>query len=358
MAEHADVVVIGGGVMGLAAARALAQAGRAVTVLERLAIGHPSGSSHGSARIFRLAYPDPVFVRMGREARVLWDEVSDGYGHPLIRETGEISVGADLERLAASMRAGGAQIDVVTPDAVTERFPALRFEGMDWAIFEPGAGVISAARALEAFRRGAVEGGAIIREETPVTSLRVDGDDVVLTTADAQVRARVAVVAAGSWSRALLAGASIDLPTFTRVETVGFFDGPGGDLPVILEWGDPAITYMLPTPEGHLKAAEHLGGPRRDPDEPGPPDVDSMTRIGSWLRSRVPDASPEALYGETCLYTMTDDERFIIERHGPIIVASACSGHGFKFAPWVGARVASLALGHDGRAESPGRASR
>lgn len=343
MAEGVEVVVVGAGVMGLAAARAAAAAGRAVVVLERAEIGHQRGSSHGSARVFRVAYPDPAFVRMGLDAAERWAALSEEAGHELIRHVPAVSVGEGLDGLAGSMRAGGATIETVDARDAVERFPALRLDGHERAIIEAGAGVIAADRAREAFRAGAARLGAIIRETTTVTEVRIAGDAAIVRTDEGEVRARAAIVTAGPWAKGLLAGAGIDLPTWCRVETVGFFDGPADEVPIVLEWGEPAITYLLPTPEGHLKGAEHLVGPTRDPDDQGGPDPDSVARVGAWLTARVDGAGPSALWAETCPYTMTEDESFILERHGPIVVGSACSGHAFKFAPLIGARLAELA---------------
>ena len=88
---------------------------------------------------------------------------------------------------------------------------------------------------------------------------------------------------------------------------------------------------------------QHHAGPRTDPDEDGVVSEDSVSRLSAWVKERFPGADPEPLFAETCLYTNTDDERFILERHGRIVVGSPCSGHGFKFAPFIGQRLADLA---------------
>jgi sarcosine oxidase len=101
-------------------------------------------------------------------------------------------------------------------------------------------------------------------------------------------------------------------------------------------------TYALTAGPGVLKVGVHRSGPAIDPDEPGGPD-DAIVRFASeWAARTFPLASPEPVSVETCLYTNTADARFVLERHGPIVVCSACSGHGFKFAPAVGERVAAL----------------
>jgi sarcosine oxidase len=111
---------------------------------------------------------------------------------------------------------------------------------------------------------------------------------------------------------------------------------------VLVEWAVP-LAYGLPTPSLGLKTGEHHVGPERDPDDPGGPNESSVARLSDWVSRRYPAADPVPERAETCLYTNVEDERFILERHGPIVVGSPCSGHGFKFAPLIGERLADLA---------------
>ena len=103
--------------------------------------------------------------------------------------------------------------------------------------------------------------------------------------------------------------------------------------------------FSLHDPVYGLKVGAHHAGTETNPDEIGEPDAALVERISAWVAERLPNADPEPLLAETCLYTTTPDERFILERRGRIVIGSACSGHGFKFAPAVGKRLADLALG-------------
>jgi sarcosine oxidase len=105
------------------------------------------------------------------------------------------------------------------------------------------------------------------------------------------------------------------------------------------------VQYSLHDPRYGLKSGVHHAGQEIDPDEPGEPDPDLLEQIAGWVARRHPDADPEPVAAETCLYTNTDDERFILERRGRVVIGSACSGHGFKFAPVIGRRLADLATG-------------
>jgi sarcosine oxidase len=102
--------------------------------------------------------------------------------------------------------------------------------------------------------------------------------------------------------------------------------------------------YSLHDPVHGLKAGAHHAGPEADPDTDTPPDPAIVERVVSWVRERFPDVEPEPVETQTCLYTTTADEHFVLERRGRVVVGSACSGHGFKFAPAIGRRLAALAL--------------
>ena len=153
----------------------------------------------------------------------------------------------------------------------------------------------------------------------------------------------VTVVTAGGWARALLAGAGITLDAWPTRETVAYFRAPH-EPPTLVDWGDPSV-YALFDPVHGLKAGEHIAGPETDPDLEGEPNDASIARLKQWVADRYEGVDPEPVGAETCIYTNTDDETFILERRDGIVIGSACSGHGFKFAPLIGKRLADLVEG-------------
>jgi sarcosine oxidase len=330
MAERADVVVVGAGVMGLAAARALKRAGREPVVLERFRIGHTHGSSHGATRIFRLAYVEPDWVRLAQEALPLWRELEAESGETLLDFTGLVDLPLELDRLVATLEATGTAYEVLTAAELEHRFGLAT--NCCKAVFQPDAGVVLADRALRAFGLG-----LDIREETAARRLLSDG----VETDDGLIEAETVVVAAGGWARELLATAGIDLPVRPTRETVAYFE-VGRTVPSVIDYRNRE-TYALTAGDGVLKVGVHRTGPPTDPDDAGEPDPEIVDFATGWARRsyRLADADPTRV--ETCIYTNTDDTDFVLERHGSIVVCSACSGHGFKFAPAVGARVAALA---------------
>jgi sarcosine oxidase len=332
--------------MGAAAARALARTGREVVVLERFRVGHTRGSSHGRSRIFRFSYGDRRYVRMAMEALPLWRELEDDAGEELLRTTGGLDLGPAVHEHASALGAEGARFELLDAGEAGRRFPSVAFP-QGPVLLQPDAGYVVADRAVAAFARTAVAAGAEILEERPALSVVPDAGHAVVETEDDAYRADVAVVTAGGWARPLLGPAGVDLPVRPTRETVAYFRlDESVVMPSLVEWNEPA-GYALRSPGQGIKAGEHGTGPDTDPTEEGVPDMVAAERVAAWVRSRFPDAGPDPHLAETCIYTNTADESFVLERHGPIVVGSPCSGHGFKFAPWIGRHLAALATAAD-----------
>ena len=341
---ESEVVVVGGGVMGCATAAALARAGRQVTLLERFQLGHRRGSSHGASRIFRLSYRDPRYVRMMQEALPLWRRLEMEAGEPLLTVTGGLDGGAHLERNAEAMEACGVRFERLDGAEVVRRFPSLAADPGEALLFQAEGGIVAADRAVGAFVASARAHGGHVVEGRRVLGLRPGDDAVEIQTEDEPYRARVVVVTAGAWARGLLEPVGIRLPVRPTRETVAYFRlDESLPVPTLVEWDEPA-GYALRSPGQGIKAGEHGAGPEIDPDQEGGPSQASVDRLRTWIRRRYPATEPEPHLVETCLYTNTADESFVLERRGRLVVGSACSGHGFKFAPLIGERLAALAV--------------
>jgi sarcosine oxidase len=320
--------------MGLAAAWALRQAGREPLALEQFRVGHTRGSSHGATRVFRLAYAEPDWVRLAQEAFGLWRELERESGETLLELTGLVDIPIDEAAVTATLDACGTAYELLDPAQVERRF-GLRTHGA--AVFQPEAGIVRANRALRAF------GAAVpVLEETPVRSLVPRADGVRIETDCGAIEAAAVVVAAGAWAKPVLAEIGIDLPITPTRETVAYFRLAGESAPPSVIDEPNREAYALTAGPGLLKVGVHRSGPPADPDQPGSPDGAIVRFAADWVVRTFPLAAPEPVSVETCLYTNTADARFVIERHGPVVVCSACSGHGFKFAPAVGRRVAAL----------------
>ena len=322
-----EVVVVGAGVMGLATARELRRAGRDVVVCEQFELGHDRGSSHGGSRIVRLSYPEERWVRLAQESFPLWRELEAESGRSLLDLNGTLDLG-DWAPNRDALTVCGVPFEVLDAGQIEHRF-GIRADPGDRGLFQADGGIIRADTALEALAE-AVE----LREHVRVRSVDEDGDGVVA----GEVRARVAVVTAGAWAPGL-----VGVDATPTAETVSYFelDRP---VPSVIDTTTGAHSgYALTAPGGVLKAGLHQTGRPTDPGAAAVPDRELAARTAAWIERRFPEAGPPG-QTETCLYTIRANDEFLLERRGRIVVGSACSGHGFKFAPVVGRRLAALAL--------------
>lgn len=354
MGRDADIVVVGAGIAGVAAARSLAQAGRGVVLVEQFGVGHDRGSSHGASRIFRLSYPDTHHVRLAQGALQSWRELEAECGEQLIAHSGGLDFGPVAAENARALAACGIRHELLTGEEVMARWPFAADPG-EQVLFQPDGGTTLADRAYSALLAAAVDGGAVLLDHRKVVSLQLEPGVVRVLTDGDEIVARACVVAAGAWARGLLAGVEIELAVVPTRETVTYFRlADSLSLPSVIDDAVPdaerygllrpgLINYALAAPGLGLKAGLHHSGPPADPDEPGAPDIAVVRWVSTWAANRYPDLDPEPIATETCLYTSTADESFVLERHGRIVVASACSGHGFKFAPAFGRTIAALA---------------
>ena len=316
------VAVVGAGVMGCATAWALSERGAEVTVHEQFELDHDRGSSHGRTRIFRIAYPEPHWIRFAQEACAGWNELDPS----LLGLYGLIELVADPALMSArALDECGVPYRLLDRDEV-RGYGANLPEG--WAALHvPDAGVVFADRARHAF----LEAAGVEVE----TNRRIESTD--------ELDADVVVVTAGSWVRDLVP----DVPVKVTRETVAYFRREGPPPPSIVdlnaETGGHGM-YSLHDPVLGLKAGAHHAGAEADPDAEAAPDPAIVERIVTWVGERFPDVDPDPVETQTCLYTTTADQHFVLERRGRVVVGSACSGHGFKFAPAVGRRLAELAL--------------
>lgn len=321
------VAVVGAGVMGLATAAALARGGHDVEVHEQFDLEHTRGSSHGRSRIFRLLYDEPDWIALARESLAAWRALERETGEELIVLEGVLELGETSED---ALDAGGVEWEALSPAEVEGRY-GVRAEAP--VLLQPEAGYVRADRARRAFLEVARRHGADVRERS-----RVDSLDAL--TADS------IVVTAGAWARELLRESGVELDVTVSRETVVYFRLDQPHVPSVIERGRGPGELMYAVRDSHfgLKAGAHGSGAPARPDDDGAADAQVVDAVCAWVGERFPAAVLPPAAVETCLYTSTVDEHFVLERRGRIVVGSACSGHGFKFAPVVGARLASLAV--------------
>jgi monomeric sarcosine oxidase len=347
--SQVDVVVLGLGAYGSAASASLARRGHRVVGIERFGAVHERGSSHGRTRMIRRAYPNVVWNDLVEEAYRAWAALELESGRTLVRRTGGIY--AHVE--PSSLQGPGCE-PLSGPDEVAELMPGLRIPDGHRAVYDPQAGVIEAAGAIDALRESAVAHGAELRFGERVLGWDATASGVEVRTDRGVVRADRLVVAAGPFAGELVSRLAPFLDVW-RILTVTVAPGQPVAMP-------PSIgAFSVDRPEGlvfgipdvagnGLKLGVDLGE-SWDPERPvAPATADEIAQLTELVARYVPgvDATPHEV--AACLYTMTDDKRFTVgalSTAPEVIVVSACSGHGFKFAAALGDAVADL---HEGEA--------
>lgn len=359
-----DTIVIGVGGMGSAALWHLARRGQRVLGLERFDLGHAMGSSHGFNRIIRLAYFEhPAYVPWLRRAYMLWRETETLAGEQLLYITGGIDAGLEDGRIVQgsleACRMHDLPHEAMGAGEVNARFPGYRLPAHYAAIYQPDGGFVASERAIMAHAGLAIANGAEIRAREAVVAIEPGDGRVTVVTERGRYEAGRVVVSPGAWIADLapgLAGKAVP-----ERQVLGWFQPLKPELftpqafpvsNILTEfghyyqfpaWGLPGFKIGL---YNHLREHGHPDQLSREPTEA---DEAVLRRA---VRELFPDADGPALRLAACLFSNTPDEHFVIDTlpdHPEIVVASPCSGHGFKFASAVGEALADLATGGETR---------
>lgn len=365
MSQSFDAIVVGTGGFGSGCLYHLARRGAKVLGLDRFPPAHDRGSSHGETRIIRQAYFEhPDYVPLLLRAYDLWRELERESGRELMRLCGLLICGPlDGEavpgaRLAATLHA--LDLEDVPAEVFARRFPGFRLADGHEAVFEPQAGFLFVEDCVRTHLDLARRHGAELRTEEVVLEWRPARTEVRVVTDRGEYAAGKLIVTAGAWSAELLGNAPAlrvlrkavlwfpvrrDCYDLDRRGCGFFFEQEHGAF------------YGFPSTDGrHIKAAEHTGGelvndPLRVDRELRPADVEPVER---FLANTMPDVSPIPARHSICLYTMSPDGHFLVDRHPEfpqVAFGAGFSGHGFKFTSVLGEALADLAL--DGQTELP-----
>jgi sarcosine oxidase len=352
-----DVAVAGLGVHGAAIARALARRGVRVLGIDARRPPHVDGSSHGRTRILRAAYFEhPLYVPLVQHALHGWRRLEQESEQKLFRTTGALNVGpadgALIRGTEASVRMHGLAYERLDAAAIRRRFRALRPDDDAAAIYEPDAGALATEACVAALIAGAAAAGATIRLDEPMLEWQAAGGGVTVRTSRGFQHAGVLVLALGAWLPEQLGGAHV--PLAIERQTQHWFEaGPelsAGECPILLwEYARDRVFWAIPDLGDGLKAGIHHEGECSASAAAVTRTVTAADagRVRAVLERYVPTLGRERS-SSVCLYTNTPDHDFVIDRHAghaQVLIASACSGHGFKFAPALAEHVADLALG-------------
>lgn len=357
MSDSVEVAVVGAGVMGLATAWELARRGLKPVVFERFARGHHQGASHGATRNFNNAYDEEHYLDLLVRAREGWDALGRVDGEPLLRLHGLVTHGdVDVTAIEKRLIERGIHAEILTAGDASSRWSGMRFE--EAVLFSRDAGVARASAALGEFERRIVAAGGEVRWETPVTRIAETDAGVDLVLADRRIQADVAIVTVGAWTERMLPGVRLPRLEVTEEFPAHFLPRDGSAWPSFNHYVDadryPATVYGMPTPGEGVKVGFHRVGDVIDPDA-RPHAVTHAHALADYVREWMPGLDPASAVPVSCTYTSTADSAFVLDRRGRIVIGAGFSGHGFKFAPGVGAALADLALDPTALAASPFR---
>ena len=356
-----DVIVAGLGAMGSATVAHLAVRGKRVLGLDRWLPGHPYGSSHGDSRIIREMYFEhPMYVPMVQRAQELWRELEERVRRPLMKINGGLMIGPrDGALVGGTLRSAkehGLPYEILDAHDVSRRFPPFTLRHGDVAVHDPRAGYLDPEACKVAYLKVAAKSGADLRFEEAIVSWSAsDGGVEVKTSAGTHVADRL-VLSVGAWTPDLCE--ALDLPLAVERQAVFWFDSgaeaPQYDPSLFPIWAHEyvpgEICYGFPLLPRGVKASvmhsgeivSHADHVRRETTE------DDLAALRQALGSVLPDLGrSRVIESDVCLFTNTPDHDFVIDfvpGSPRVLISSACSGHGFKFASAIGELQADLMM--------------
>jgi glycine/D-amino acid oxidase-like deaminating enzyme len=348
------LVIVGGGIMGLSTAWAMARRGWRVTLLEQHGIPNPLGSSVDHHRLIRYPYGSmPGYGRMVREAYAAWAQLWGDLGETLHVDSGTLVLsGVEGGWAAASVRqldALGVPHRRLTPREMTQRWPHLKPDGLAFVLHLESGGVLLAERivaALAAHLRPRID----LREQTRVTD--IDPARGAVRLADGRsIAGDHLVITAGPWTTRLVPNLTGRIVPSRQVLAYAMPPATHAaawvSSPMVLENTENVGFYAVPPVAGTpLKIGDHSFTRQGAPDRDREPDARELATVFALASQRFADAAQYRLAGgRTCFYTVTEDERFVLHAEGRALALSPCSGHGFKFGTVIGQKVAATLAG-------------
>lgn len=360
VSRNFDVIVIGLGAMGSQAVQQLAARGKHVLGIERAGLINPNGSSHGDSRLIRLGYfEDPSYVPLLHRAYRNWRALEAASREELLTITGVLQIGQPEGKIVsgvlASCKMHGLPHDVLDWRQMAQRYPAFQLDDGEVAVLEPEGGFVRPERAILTALRLAGDAGAELHFGEQVTAIEPDDAGVTVAADEARYRAASVIVAAGSYIAGLVPELK-GIATPIR-QVVGWFASRSplatalGRMPVFLrDEGETGSFFGFPDLGGDgVKVGKHAHF--REPIDPevpnAPANAADKALLEDFVARRLPALAGGAISHATCRYTLLPGEDFLLDlapASPRVVIASPCSGHGFKFASVIGEILADLAL--------------
>ena len=362
MNKNFDIIVLGLGAHGSSALYHLSKANNAICGIDRFTPPHAFGSSHGQSRIIRQAYHEsPMYVPLVIEAYKLWNELENISAKKLLLKTGGIMLGNENASVVTGAKLSAethhVPYEYLDYKEIKKRFPALKPTEDTVAIVEQDAGILFPEECIKANLEQAADNGAILQYNEVVTSIKQQNNFIEIVTDKSTYQTQKLIVSAGAWLNDLLP--ELKLPLTIKRQVLFWFKNTNnkaqqylfpGKLPIyIWEYFKGKVFYGFPDLGDGIKIAPHHEGQLLHPDllaqDVNEVEINHMQKIvNTYLKMQ-----PVFNYSAVCMYTNTPDEDFIIDFHPSnknIVIASPCSGHGFKFSSVIGKILSEMATDH------------
>jgi len=361
-----DAIVLGAGAIGSAALSALARRGARVLGIERFGPAHDRGSSHGRTRMIRQAYFEhPDYVPLVLRSYELWRELEARRGEQLFFESGLLEIGpADGAVVPGVIRSASEhklEVEEVNAAEVSRRWPGFRVPAGMTGVYEPRAGYLRVEACVRAQLTDATATGAELHTEETVVDCQATAGEITVVTDRGRYATKKLVITAGAWASDWLRELNIAFQVRRKPQFWFATNSPNyradAHTPAFLYETPGGVFYGFPEIDtGEIKVSEHSGGQVvADPLTVNRAvDPADQRRVGDFIAACLPGVSQRMTHHAVCMYTMSPDEHFVVDRHPAdqrIAFVAGLSGHGFKFAPVLGEALADLTL--EGRSDLP-----
>ncbi|WP_404333038.1 N-methyl-L-tryptophan oxidase [Mesobacillus maritimus] len=359
MKTHYEVIIVGAGSMGMAAGYYLARQGTEVLLIDAFDPPHSFGSHAGETRLIRHAYGEGrEYVPLAIRSQQLWDDLQQQTDETIFAQTGVLGFGLTgskfITEAVESAKEFDLPLEILNGEQISARWPGITLPSGYSGCYEPTSGVLFSENGIRTYRKLALENGASLLTNTPVTDLEISETINQIYTKEQTFTSNKLIISAGAWNPEMAAKLGLNLPLQPMRQVVGWFEAPDSlysedvfpgffvDMPTGTYYGFPSFQGS------GLKLGRHDFGQEVDPNRINrefgiyPQDEDNIRK---FLSMYMPHAAGELLEGKVCMYTKTPDEHFIIDQHPQhknVVIAAGFSGHGFKFASGVGEALAQL----------------
>ncbi len=361
MIETFDIMVAGLGANGSSALYHLAKTNQRIIGIDKFTPPHTHGSSHGESRIIRQAYyEDPIYVPLLKEAYKCWNELEQASNKELFLRTGGLMLGPAHAEVVAGSKLSADSHDIpyeyLDAPGIRQRFPAFHATGDTAGILEKEAGILYPEPCIETFLQLAAEKGAAIHYNESIQHIDPKPGDIRVTTSGNTYIVKKLILSIGAWTSRLIP--ELNLPLSVRRQTLHWFADNKNQkiytpdhMPIyIWEYAPDKMFYGFPDIGTGIKIARHHGGYPIDPDNLEQKVTNEEIQEVADLAGTYLGIDPVYKRSAVCMYTNTPDGHFIIDHHPQhknIVIASPCSGHGFKFSSLTGRLLSDMALDKD-----------